>query len=87
MFEGKLIKEQVEDTVQTHHAMENNIGKTDKWIRVLIGTLIIIVGAHCKSVWGVLGMIPIITSQIGVCLVYSLFHINTVSEIKKKKNF
>ena len=65
--------------------MEKNIGKTDKRIRILIGILIVIIGAYFNSVWGVLGMIPIITSQLEVCPLYSLLHISTVSETEKRK--
>lgn len=67
--------------------MKKNIGRTDKGIRLLIGIIIIITGAHFKSVWGVLGMIPIITTQIGSCPIYLLFHINTISEHQKEKQF
>jgi hypothetical protein len=65
--------------------MENNIGKTDKGLRILIGIAIVVIGAYFNSVWGVLGMIPIITSQIGVCPIYSLLHISTVSKPEKRK--
>ena len=64
--------------------MEKNIGKTDKAIRMLIGILIIVIGAYENSVWGVLGMIPVITAAAGVCPLYKLFHINTNSKINKK---
>lgn len=58
--------------------MENNIGKIDKTIRVLTGIIIIITGAQLESVWGALGVIPIITSQVGVCPLYVVFKINTI---------
>jgi hypothetical protein len=67
--------------------MEKNIGKTDKGIRVLIGVIIIVAGAYFNSVWGILGMIPIVTSQMGVCPIYSLLHIHTMSETEKKKRY
>lgn len=63
--------------------MEKNIGKMDKLIRLLLGSFIIIVGAYDKSVWGVLGMVPVITASSGVCPLYSLFHINTISNKKR----
>mgnify|MGYP002375471719 CR=1 FL=1 len=65
--------------------MEKNVGRIDKGIRILIGIFIIIAGAYLKSVWGILGMIPIITSQIGVCPIYSIFHFSTISKDHKKK--
>jgi len=62
--------------------MEKNIGKTDKRIRLLTGVVTVLAGAYANSVWGVLGMIPIITVEIGICPLYSLFHINTNSQTK-----
>lgn len=57
--------------------MKKNIGKIDKTLRVLIGIAIILFGASNNSVWGVMGIIPIITTQIGICPLYSLLGIST----------
>lgn len=57
--------------------MKKNMGTLDKTLRVLFGIAIILFGANNNSVWGVMGIIPIITAQIGVCPVYSLLGINT----------
>lgn len=65
--------------------MEKNIGKADKRIRLLAGAVIIITGAYLNSVWGILGMIPVITVQIGVCPLYSLLHLSTISKTSKKQ--
>ena len=58
--------------------MDINIGKVDKIIRVLLGSFVIILGAHLNGVWGVFGIIPIITVQVGICPLYLLLGINTV---------
>lgn len=65
--------------------MEKNIGRTDKRIRLLIGVTTILVGAYANSVWGVLGIVPIITAQIGICPLYRLFQINTIQQTSKKQ--
>ncbi len=65
--------------------MEKNIGKIDKGIRLLIGAGIIIVGAQASSIWGILGMIPIIISDIGISPLYTLFHISTIPKTKKNR--
>lgn len=65
--------------------MEKNIGKTDKRARLFIGIVTILVGAHANSVWGVLGMIPIITAEIGICPLYSLFHLTTIPQSNRKQ--
>ena len=67
--------------------MEKNIGKIDKGIRILIGAGIIMFGAHAESIWGILGMIPIIISEIGISPLYVLFHISTIPKTKKADKF
>lgn len=63
--------------------MKKNIGRADKIIRICLGIFIIVIGINMKSVWGVLGMIPIITSEIGVCPAYLPFGFSTVSKKNK----
>lgn len=67
--------------------MEKNIGKTDRYIRFIIGAVIIVAGAQLESVWGIVGILPIITSQMGICPLYKLLGISTVSanHLKKKR--
>lgn len=66
--------------------MEKNIGKMDKRIRLLTGVIMILVGAYMNSVWGVLGMIPVITADFGICPLYGLFHISTIPKTKKSNS-
>lgn len=58
--------------------MDINIGKVDKIIRVLLGSIVIILGAQLNGVWGVFGIIPIITVQVSICPLYLLLGINTI---------
>ena len=62
--------------------MKKNIGKIDKTIRIVLGIAIIMFGANNNSVWGVIGIIPIITAQIGLCPLYSIIGINTCSNVQ-----
>ncbi len=57
--------------------MKRNIGKTDRIIRVLIGLIVIAVGAYFKSWWGAIGLLPIFTAALGWCGLYTLFGIST----------
>ena len=57
--------------------MKKNIGKVDKTVRILLGATIIAIGAHMNNVYGILGIIPIITAQVGLCPLYTLLHIST----------
>jgi hypothetical protein len=65
--------------------MKNNIGRLDKIVRLLIGAIIIAGGAHLNTIWGLLGMIPVMSAQIGVCPMYLLFGINTNKSVNDPK--
>ena len=58
-------------------AMQKNIGKTDKTIRIIVGLVIIAVGLYFQSWWGAIGLVPLGTALINWCPPYALFGINT----------
>lgn len=58
--------------------MKGNVGGYDRWLRIVVGVIIVsftIVGP--QSVWGWVGVIPMLTGFLGYCPVYTLFGINT----------
>ena len=57
--------------------MKQNVGKTDKLIRMLLGFVIVALGIYYESWWGLVGVVPLVTAFIGVCPVYRLFGVNT----------
>ena len=57
--------------------MEQNIGKTDKIIRVVIGVVIILTGLITHSWWGAVGLLPLLTSFAGFCPLYTLLKFST----------
>ncbi len=57
--------------------MEQNIGKTDRIIRVVIGLTIILVGVVIHSWWAAIGLVPLLTSLTGFCPLYTLLKIST----------
>ena len=57
--------------------MKQNLGKTERIIRVIIGLIIIAVGAYFKSWWGAIGLLPIFTGVVGWCGLYTLLGIST----------
>jgi len=65
--------------------MKNNVGKTDKIIRIVIGLAIAVLGIYYQSYWGLLAIIPLGTALIGSCGLYSLLGINTCP-LKKQKD-
>ena len=62
-----------------------NIHPVERVVRVLVGLVgvaLIFVGP--KSLWGLVGLIPLLTGLIGWCPPYSLLGINTCNIGKKK---
>ncbi len=57
--------------------MQCNVGKVDKWIRIVLGTLIIVLGVVYQSWWGLLGLVLAGTEVFGFCLLYVLLGIST----------
>ena len=55
-----------------------NEGKIDRTLRVVVGAgLISLVFVGPQTVWGWVGLIPLVTGLIGNCPVYSLLGLNT----------
>lgn len=57
--------------------MIKNMGGADKVIRLTIGVIILIVGYLNESWWGLIGLIPILTSIFNFCPMYVPLKINT----------
>jgi hypothetical protein len=57
---------------------KTNVGTIDRAIRLLVGLLLItLVFVGPKSVWGWVGIVPILTAILGTCPIYSLLGFNT----------
>lgn len=57
--------------------MKKNIGNTDRILRMILSIVIAGIGYYYKSWWGLLAVIPLITSFAGFCPLYRLLGINT----------
>ena len=56
----------------------NNIGRTDRIIRILVGLgLIALVFIGPKTPWGWIGLVPLLTALVGTCPLYSIFGIKS----------
>ncbi len=62
--------------------MKHNEGNLDRWIRIVLGVIIALLGWYFKTWWGLVALIPLVTGAIGFCALYPIFKINTV---KKKE--
>lgn len=57
--------------------MNKNIGKTDKIIRIVLGVAMIAYGIIEQSLWGAIGIVPIVTALISWCPFYCPLNIKT----------
>ena len=63
--------------------MKQNVGNTDRWIRIVLGvvllSLIVFLDGGIRWI-GLIGLIPLITGLINFCPIYALLKINTKSK-------
>ena len=63
--------------------MKQNVGNTDRWIRIVLGvvllSLIVFLDGGIRWI-GLIGLIPLITGLINFCPIYALLGINTKSK-------
>ena len=57
--------------------MKQNVGQMDRRARAVVGVVGIVLGLYFKSWWGAIGLLPLLTSLIGVCPAYLPFGIST----------
>jgi hypothetical protein len=72
--------------------MKKNVGTIDRVIRLIIALAIFIIAYIYHSWWGLVGLIPLLTSLIGWCPVYALLGIRTCKvepeqKVKPKKKY
>lgn len=65
--------------------MKANVGRIDRIIRFVLGAVIITVGFYFKSLWGVVGIVPIITGLLNFCPAYNLIGVSTRKKITTEK--
>ncbi len=57
--------------------MEINVGKQDQQLRVIAGIVILVLGILFKSLWGLIGLVPLLTGLYRHCPGYTLLGKNT----------
>ncbi|MEQ1800922.1 MAG: DUF2892 domain-containing protein [Gammaproteobacteria bacterium] len=58
--------------------MNKNVGSLDRGLRIVAGLVLLsltVIGP--KSLWGLIGIVPLFTALIGWCPAYTLFGIRT----------
>lgn len=56
-----------------------NVGGIDQKLRIIIGILLFVVSATTNAIglWGLIGVIPLITGWMGYCPLYQVLGVNT----------
>ena len=57
--------------------MQCNVGKTDRALRIVAGLAIIAWGIATQNIWGVVGVVPLLTGLIRWCPAYVPLKIST----------
>jgi hypothetical protein len=60
--------------------MKKNVGNMDRWIRIVLGVVLLSLLFLIPNDWrwlGLIGLIPLATAIVGFCPLYSLFGIRT----------
>ena len=65
--------------------MEQNMGKTDRIIRAVIGVTILLAGIMIPSWWGAIGLVPLLTSLVGFCPLYTLLKVSTCEKCERQE--
>ncbi len=64
--------------------MKTNTGNIDRILRAIIGLVLLsLVFVGPQTLWGLIGIIPLVTAIIGICPAYSLLGINTCNAPQK----
>lgn len=53
--------------------MKCNVGKTDRMLRIVVGLVIIGAGLYFQSLWGAVGLVPLLTGIFRFCPAYLPF--------------
>ena len=60
--------------------MTKNVGSLDRALRVIVGlALLSLVFVGPQTLWGLVGLVPLITGLVGNCPAYSIFGMSTCS--------
>jgi hypothetical protein len=62
-----------------------NVGGIDRWLRIVIGLFgVSLIFWGPKSLWGLFGLIPLMTGLIGYCGLYPVMGLNTCKKREAK---
>jgi Protein of unknown function (DUF2892). len=59
--------------------MKKNVGSYDGAARFVVGCLIMLIGNHTHSWWGLVGLVPIFSTFTEFCFVYAALGVDTTA--------
>jgi len=75
---------EAQETGTMHRIFPSNEAKVERAARVILGAAALsLVFVGPKSLWGLVGLVPLITGLLGSCPLYTLFGISTCPVAKK----
>ncbi len=57
--------------------MKENVGSMDQYVRYVIGMSLLTAGVAYDSMWGLIGIVPIMTALLAWCPPYALLGLKT----------
>ena len=57
--------------------MKSNVGAVDKWLRIVVGLLLIVWAVTGGPVWAWIGVVPLATGLVNFCPLYKLIGVST----------
>ena len=60
--------------------MKKNVGSIDRWVRIIIGLVIAILGVLFNTWWGLISIIFIGTAIFNFCPIWAITKVSTVKK-------
>lgn len=57
--------------------MKPNVGSVDKWLRIVVGVLLVVWAGTGGPVWAWIGLVPLATGLLNFCPLYKLIGVST----------
>ncbi|WP_243837039.1 YgaP family membrane protein [Psychromonas algicola] len=65
--------------------IKENVGGIDRTLRIIVGVVLIAIGAWSLSWWGVVGVVLVFTALLSWCPLYLPFGFSTSDKVKQSE--
>lgn len=66
--------------------MKKNVGYWDSIFRTIAGAIIVSFGMYFNNLWGLMGLILVVTGVLSFCPIYRMFNIGTARPELEREN-